>query len=150
MATAYDQKVIDAYIQWVQQDTWDIFINLNFESGISKQRAIRAARNFCNREDVLIYKNKALRKNMRIKRAMCLEGDEVSNYHYHGVWQVPAQIDDIPKFCAKMLSHWNEVSGSGLYSKIEPIDDLHKVVPYICKRVNNPETGLCLETSHFG
>lgn len=150
-----EKRLAEEHSNWLNQFSfWRIYVNLNFEANIHKQKCIDLAVNFCNRQDVLIYKNAVIRKKLRIKRAMYIEGDDVSNYHYHGVWELPNNlplgIDDINSYCSQLLMDWNGMYGSGSFTRIEPIINEKRVIDYISKKAGISELGMCCITTYLG
>jgi hypothetical protein len=153
-------RIASSYAHWIADLGWDIALTLNFDSNVSRDAAVRAARIYWQRLDVdLLGSNAVARRNTRLPRACFIEGEAgVRNWHYHAAVQLPvadacrwnaALISSPQHFGDVLLERWNVMREAGRFSKAEPIYDAAGWATYISKDAGKGECDLCTSTSHF-
>lgn len=150
MNTYAKKPLQTACVNWLDnQITWDIALSLNFRAHITRDQAVRAAKQFWQRVDCAVYGSKVKRKGLRVPRVCVLEGDGHSrNYHYHAAVAVPEQQQPA-EFQHFLLSSWQQFGEAGRYSHVEPCTNSQGWLDYICKDMNTSMDVLCVETSHI-
>ena len=139
-----------ACVGWLDgQIHWDIALNLNFRAGITRDQAVRAAKQFWQRVDCGVYGSKVKRKGLRVPRVCVLEGDgSTSNFHYHAAVALPQQ-HELPSFQAVLLDTWQQFEEAGRFSRVEPCYNSQGWLNYICKGMTRSTDVLCMATSHI-
>lgn len=149
-----------SHARWIGGKHWDIALTLNFDSDVSRDAAVRAARTYWQHIDVELFGSNAVRRHgARLPRASFIEGEKgVRNWHYHAAIQLPAQdacrldaaIAGQPeRFGELLVERWRAMREAGRFSKAEPIYDVAGWATYISKDVGKGECELCTITSHF-
>jgi len=125
----------EGFAQWALTERWHLALTLDCVSGISRERAERAARLFWQRVDCELYgAGQVRRQNKRLKRMCYWHGDAAAarNWHLHCAvqldiqdadWRQDAGLADLAKqFGERLAWHWQELREAGSYCKIELID----------------------------
>ncbi len=152
--------IASCYARWIAGHRWDVALTLNFDSNVSRDAAVRAARVYWQGIDTELFGSNAVRRHkIRLQRACFIEGETgVRNWHFHAAVQLPA-LDDCrwdaavvgsaERFGDLLVERWREMREAGRFSKAEPIYDAAGWATYISKDAGKGECDLCTTTSHL-
>lgn len=160
VARAKRLRIASSYAHWIAEQEWHVALTLNFDSDVSRDAAVCAARIYWQRLDVELFGSNAVqRRGTRVARACFIEGEAgVRNWHYHAAVQLPVAngcrwdtgVNGSPeRFGGMLVERWREMREAGRFSKAEPIYDAAGWATYISKDAGKGECGLCTTTSHF-
>jgi hypothetical protein len=124
------QKCIAAAISELGNFEFDVKVDLNYKAGISKAKAVEAAKVLWTRIDRQCTNT----KKQQIMRVCMLEGESKGgNWHYHCV--AKAQGMTAQQLILLIESEWSTINESGRYSKFELIDQSReqRLLRYILK-----------------
>ena len=152
--------IASAYSRWIAIQDWHVALTLNFDSNVSREAAVQAARIYWQRLDVELFgSNSVKRRNMRLPRACFIEGEnDVRNWHYHAAVRLPvtdgccwnpALISSPQRFGDVLVERWKDMREAGRFSKATPIYNAAGWATYISKDAGKGECDLCTSTSHF-